>query len=138
MALPNTPKTDWDATDGVQFTDMNEIGENLEYLDDGLQRKIIEIGDWNMDTDSTITIAHGLDKSTIKSIQAIIIADNETPLFAQTFNIGYIGVTGSLGGGILFDVENIFLGRATGGQFDGGGFNATSYNRGWITILYEE
>lgn len=34
MALPNTPKTDWDTNDGVQFTDMNEIGENLEHLED--------------------------------------------------------------------------------------------------------
>lgn len=34
MALPNTPKTDWDTDDGVQFTDLNEIGENLEHLED--------------------------------------------------------------------------------------------------------
>lgn len=34
MSLPNTPKTDWDINDGVQFTDLNEIGENLVHLDE--------------------------------------------------------------------------------------------------------
>ena len=34
MALPNVPKTDWTVSDGVVFTDMNEIGENIQDLED--------------------------------------------------------------------------------------------------------
>jgi len=34
MSLPNVPKIDWGTGDGVQNTDMNEIGENLNHLED--------------------------------------------------------------------------------------------------------
>lgn len=33
MALPYTPKTDWIAGDGIIYSDLNEIGENLVDLD---------------------------------------------------------------------------------------------------------
>jgi len=34
-SLTTAPKTNWDSDDGVTFTDMNEIGVNLNSLDNG-------------------------------------------------------------------------------------------------------
>lgn len=40
MALQHTPKTDWTPNDGVTSTDINEIGENLQSLEDTKIEKI--------------------------------------------------------------------------------------------------
>jgi len=42
-----------------------------------------------------------------------------------------------MGGVHTVDNTNVQMERRNGTHFDGANFNATSYNRGWITIWYE-
>lgn len=99
--------------------------------------KVLEIGDWNMDTTVSVTLVHGVgDVEKIRSIGVIIRPDTGIG------GLGYLSTvtagTSTIQGGIssITDTQ-ITLGRLTGGLFDGASFNATSYNRGWVTLTYE-
>jgi hypothetical protein len=98
-----------------------------------IRRKIIEIGDWNMDATDFVQFAHGLILSKIRTIEALIRADGDT-LRLMLF---LAHIDGSLGGVATADATNIMLGRATGGYFDDVQFDAVAFNRGWVTIEYE-
>jgi len=101
-----------------------------------LKTKVIEIGDWNMDTDMVKNVAHGLTIGQIRSVDVIIIndaADNVVRLQHATFFAGYTVV-----GYYSWDATNIIMGRVDGEMFDSIVFDATSYNRGWVYIVYEE
>lgn len=105
---------------------------------DYLKTKIINIGDWNMDSVLNIEITHGLTGKNIRSISVIIRNDFDTDYDL----LDSINTSGVVQGG----VENVWnsgagnivlrLFRTTGGKFDSVGYDATSYNRGWITITY--
>lgn len=106
-----------------------------------LLRKVIEIGDWDMDAGDFKSVVHGIPsgKSKIKAINAIIREDGGT----DNYDIHYIRYNdGKLGGGIRqHDDANVTLYRTratANGFFDSADFNQTSFNRGWITIWYEE
>jgi hypothetical protein len=104
-----------------------------------LQCKVIEIGDWNMDSTTDVNVAHGLSGGTyqkIRSISVIIRDDNDVgyyPLMSVASEANVVG-----GGATSFGATNIVLTRDTGGVFDAVGFDSTSFNRGWITIWYTE
>lgn len=97
--------------------------------------KIIEIGDWNMVSTATVTIAHGLDSTKIRPPVSVIIRQdtgyNTFPLTpgvnVSAPNDAYIS---------YFEATAFVLTRKTGGYFDSVNFDATSYNRGWMTIFY--
>lgn len=102
-----------------------------------IHTKIIEIGDWNMDTTTYIEVTHGLALSKIRGVSAIIRSDNglaHTPLVRCYSNTNgtmqghVVGITGT----------TVALQRLDGGVFDSASYSATSYNRGWITITYVE
>ena len=99
-----------------------------------LKEKVIEIGDWNMDSAISVDITHGLgsDFKKIRSLQAVIRNDSDTfyyPLDA------YAGA--NMAGGPQFANSTIIqLRREQGGIFDNANFDSTSYNRGWVYILY--
>ncbi len=97
-----------------------------------VQTKVIEIGDWDMDSTSSVTIAHGLTYANIRTVQASIIHDDD-PL---TSILNGVQTGGGLGGDTTWDTNNINLSRVAGGNFDNSAYNATSFNRGWITIVY--
>lgn len=114
-----------------------------------LKVKVIEIGDWDMDTDGTKNVAHGLvNYKNIRSISVIIRDDNDTTYY----NLEHMtGSSTPIFGGRVASVNstNIILARisetladqlvTTGSataQFDNAGFDSTSYNRGWITIVH--
>ncbi len=101
-----------------------------------LLSKVIPIGDWDMDADNFVTVAHGLDFTKIRSVDVIIRKDNDSGYLPLAF-LGNI-TTGVMDGGwVLVDaVSGVTLNRRIGGNFDGGNFNSTSFNRGWITIWY--
>lgn len=107
-----------------------------------LHTKILEIGDWNMDSTAYVDIAHGLTQANIRVVQALVRSDegsSETWRMLSPYSgIYYEGASvGDPGGGIsAIGAVNIRLFRSTGGVFDSTDFNATSYNRGWITIWY--
>lgn len=92
-----------------------------------LNTKVIDIGDWNMDSTVQVSIAHGLTYSKIRTFEAFIINDTSTTLYPlNTENGGYANIDGA----------NIVLNRSTSGIFDNTGHDSTSFNRGWITIQY--
>lgn len=101
-----------------------------------LSIKIIDIGDWNMDTGTSVDVTHGLsDYKKVRRISVIIRDDNDANYF--DLNRGTTGGTMSAGVNLI-DTTKITLVRETGGLFDGVDYNATSFNRGWITIEYLE
>jgi hypothetical protein len=100
---------------------------------DDLLCKIIEIGDWNMDTTESIEVAHGLTYGNIRSVQVVIRRDTNL----DTRPLDYRGYFGDNPGGAWYwNATIIKLGRYLGGNFDNADYNSTSYNRGWITIWY--
>ncbi|MEE9451103.1 MAG: hypothetical protein V3V72_13720 [Ignavibacteriaceae bacterium] len=96
--------------------------------------KIVDIDDWNMDGTSSITVAHGVTLAKIRKVYALIRNDaNDTYYPLDTVAVG---ASASAGGVISMNASNITIGRTTSGLFDSTDFNATSYNRGWVTIEY--
>ncbi len=103
-----------------------------------LKTKVIEIGDWNMDTTPSVTIISGIDKEKVRAVSGIIIDDNSVNVYR--LNKGSSGgINGLMQGSVdRITDNNIELRRLNGGEFDGVSYNSTSFNRGWITILYED
>lgn len=98
-----------------------DIGGNGVYL----KRKILEIGDWNMDSLSPVYVAHGLSISNIRRVTILIRDDANTSYYNfESYGSFFIGVT------------NISLNRTFSSIFDSTSFDSTSYNRGWVIIEY--
>lgn len=102
---------------------------------------VLDIGDWNMfigsGTDG-VTVAHGLTLSKIRSVDVMIRDDAGTSFLPLTTgDIGGAGTgSGALAGEVTnIDSTNIYLVRRDGSTFDNTAYDATSYNRGWITII---
>ena len=124
-------------------------GSNVEYdhkiiLDNGqargasapLVRKVLGIGDWDMDATGLTVVEHGLpDVTKIRSINVIIQRDDG----AAVWELATWDTAGSEmdGGTRSVDATTIGLARRAGGTFDTSNFNATSFNRGWVTIEFE-
>lgn len=120
-------------------------GETLQVVDgewacvtEFLKKKIIEIGDWNMDASSDKNLPHefGSNLSRIKSVDVLIQADEDVG--GELYQIDARSGGGSVSGSVVIDRFDVTLIRATGGLFDYPWFDSTSYNRGWIVIWYEE
>jgi len=107
--------------------------------------KIIEIGDWDMSgstSGATKSTAHGLGsthRKRIRGIKVIIRRDDDV----TSHDLSAIDPDAAIGEGVCMggvhtvDNTNVQMERRNGTHFDGANFNATSYNRGWITIWYE-
>lgn len=96
----------------------------------------IAIGDWDMDTDVGVAVAHGLTLSKIRSISAIIIHDSSS--IVTDFSTGPpSGGVVTAEGSIEIGSVSVTLVRRTGGNFDNTSYDSTSFNRGWITIWYD-
>ena len=98
-------------------------------------KKVIEIGDWNMTSNTSIAIVHDIIHSQIRYVYALIRNDSDnarTPMW-QNDDSGGSGGTITARSATL----DINLTHVTGGPYDSTDYNATSYNRGWITIEYE-
>lgn len=100
--------------------------------DASLLVKVVNIGDWNMDSTTGLQVAHGLTQSKIRQISALIRQDDDSFLYI----LGGTSTTGSIQGRIYAGSTEIYMERSTGGSFDGTNFDSTSFNRGWITIWY--
>lgn len=94
--------------------------------------KLIDIGDWNMDSTETIDIAHGLTSTKIINVIGMVRSDDDSVRYGidPGFSTGsrvYVSETNAI---------NVRLARAVGGGTDNAGYDATSYNRGWLIIQY--
>jgi hypothetical protein len=115
-------------------TQLSDTWSTWSIVSTGIRTKVIDIGDWNMDTGTLITIAHGLTLSDIRRIGALIRNDADTVYYPIDVNDGYTDAEGA----ISVNATNITLARRTGGKFDSTDFDSTSYNRGWVTVDYAE
>lgn len=132
-------------TDDERIMTPKKVAESkkVTYTDDSgsdslvrLREKIIEIGDWDMSTDSSVDVAHGLDASKIVFVEAFILLDGSS----QLYNLLSGDFSSDLQGSVqVASAGNIKLKRTSGGFFDSDTlFNSTGYNRGYILIKYRE
>ncbi len=120
---------------------LDELLTGIEALPvDPLNTKVVEIGDWNMVDDSSVSIAHGLTLSKIREVSAVIRNDADSkylrlPMFSTAGDAqAWIGEA---------DATEVDIFRLTGGVFDSTLYNdivqnLVPYNRGWITIQYAD
>lgn len=102
-----------------------------------LLTKIIDIGDWDMDSTADVDITHGLDYSDIRSVSALIRKD--LILSATTlYNFSNPVTNSALDSETSIHITSteVTLRRHDSGFFDSGFFDDTSWNRGWIVIGY--
>lgn len=103
-----------------------------------LKTKKISIEDWDMVADDFVAVTHGIiDALTkVRSMDVVILNDTGsqiTPLVGQ-FTVSGVD---KLSGSFQLGATSIVLSRVIGGIFDDASFNATSFNRGFVTITYE-
>jgi hypothetical protein len=92
----------------------------------------LDIGDWNMDSTATINVAHEIeDYHDIKSMSVHIRNDADDTIVV-------IGTSEGNDAYFTIGTTNVALVRAEGGNYDAATYDATSYNRGWITFTHEE
>jgi hypothetical protein len=97
-------------------------------------QKIVEIGDWNMDTTVTKDVDIGVAHTKVRAINVLIKSDADG--FLQPLN--FPDTTTQLPGGRVGNIfgTEVTLRRFDGGPFDASGFSSTGYNRGFIEITY--
>lgn len=98
-----------------------------------LNYAIVNIGDWDMVTNGTRTIAHGQDRTKIRRATAYILADSGSPVDAPLDSFNDVGDYTN-GGITSITSTNITLGRHSTGLFNNSNYNATSFNRGYIVF----
>ena len=105
----------------------------------GVATKSVEIGDWNMDSTPTVTVSHGIaDASKIRDVRVTIRSDIGTGYVLTPIEWVDQSTGVTAGGWTLSSIlSTISIFRITGGAFDSAAYDATSYNRGWVTIIYE-
>lgn len=93
--------------------------------------KIINMGDWNMDSTASLAVAHGLTLANIVAVSAMIRNDADTVHYPLTRN-------NSNGDGSVntIDVTNVNMTRKVGGVYDSVNFDSTSFNRGWVFVVH--
>lgn len=103
-----------------------------------IKRKIVDIGDWDMDTNAQKNIAHGLDYTKIRNVFILIRDDANINIRPLDWG-GNTGVLSGLPNGNwrLDAFGDVIATRGGTGLFDSTDYNATSYNRGWVSIDYE-
>jgi hypothetical protein len=120
-------------TDDTRTVTPLKLQQKLDAIGLGINTTVIDIGDWNMDVNLGVNIAHGLTFTDIRSVEVYIRNDNND--FVYPLNNDMNG--GGQADGIHWIASaNVQLSRTTGGFFDGVGFDSTGYNRGWIVIRH--
>ena len=103
-----------------------------------LLKKVLEIGEWNMQADNTADATHGVIHAQIRYAYALIRNDEDTKRSPIWQNLDTGGSGGTLS--IRSATSDIQLSRTAGGVYDNVAYNATAgtvANRGWIIIEYE-
>ena len=122
------------ATKTVDGRDLSVDGAKLDSL--GAQNvklniKVVDVGDWNMDSTDSVSVSHGLTLSKIRSMSVLIRNDNDD---------NYLDFSASsattVNESIACGASNILLNRSGGSVFDSANYDSTSFNRGWVTIQY--
>lgn len=127
---------------GVVENDLQDQVVNGYQLIEAMQKSLLggfkppvikNIGDWDMDADASVSIAHGLaDFEKIRKISVLIRNDAGTELVEFSDGQGTPGSNGS--GNVKANATNIVLTRGNSTLFDDAAFDDTPFNRGWIVI----
>ncbi len=106
----------------------------IDTANDGIfhKTKILDIGDWNMDSTASVSVAHGVTASKIRTVSVTIRNDAGT----ATYPLECAEIGDAPGGYWQYNTTNVVLNRVAARRFDEVNFDATSYNRGWVTIKY--
>lgn len=114
----------------------NGIGSAPTFETPVIFTTIVNIGDWNMDSNPTVAVAHGIsDYKKIRGI-SVIIRDDADSVYSP-LNSCPIGTNVDLNGSVVsVGSTNITLFRSNSGDFNSTNYNSTPYNRGFITIQY--
>jgi len=100
----------------------------------GLSLKIMEIGDWDMDTVIGVSKLHNLEMEKIRILTVCIRDDiNNNLQWAKPIQVNPVDE-------LWYEIDNssVYVYRKIGGVYDANPlFDSIGYNRGWITILYE-
>jgi len=99
-------------------------------------KKVVQAGPWDMDTDATFNVAHGIpDWKRIKSVYCSVWGDADTEIYSLTdSDSSGDASTYEMNGVIRWQATNITLGRKTGGMFDSAVFSASTV---CVTIWHE-
>ena len=97
------------------------------------RKRVIDIGDWDMsDAGATpsVTLAHGLgaNYTKIRQVVAYVRDDGPTVILRPLNRAGEISTITS---------TSIIVGRDASSIWNSTAWDSTSYNRGWVTIIYE-
>jgi hypothetical protein len=110
-------------------------GSNAPIEGDTVFHKVLDVGEWDMDTDvAPAAVAHGLDFSKIISVAVHIYNDAEDSMFP--LDVGSAGPGTSPAGGWFVNATSILLYRTNGEYFDSLDFASSLINRGKILIHY--
>jgi hypothetical protein len=129
-------------TDGVVISDAAVMKQCLvsdvalytkTNVNAGLNSKIVEIGDWDMDATQSLVVAHGLTQSKIRTVSILIRNDADTEFYVFATNNEVAS-----NNKIRVEAASIRMLRDSGDFFDSISYDSTSYNRGWITIQYTD
>ncbi len=127
----------------VNASQLDATGDEIDKAADGIgvtipRQKLIEIGDWNMDSTASKSVSHGLDVTKIIGVRAMIRNDSDASHFplAQSRGDGAAEFAEAAGNISYIGATAVALYRVTGGYYDGANFDSTSYNRGWLIIDY--
>lgn len=111
-----------------------------------LKEKLIEIGPWDMNTDQSVAIAHGIDSGSFRivSISVVILSDgNITGIGGSSsrFPLPNAVAFGSAAnssstGAYTWNSTYVSLSRVSPGFFASVNFDSVSINRGYILIKY--
>jgi len=114
----------------------NKIERSYKTRPNELFTKVLDIGVWNMDADSSLSVTHGLQTNAeIRKVTCLVINDLQT----HKYDIGQMTtLTGVGSGGVgAIGSTSITLLRTNGGIFDSTSFSSSVINRGVMVIEYE-
>jgi hypothetical protein len=115
------------------------ITKKVAYSDDSTNQiaiKVIEIGDWDMDTTQTVSVTHGLDVEDIISVSVTIRSDNVANIYPIWYPDQTLVTDPFVSGYFSLSTTEVVLNRVINGTFDSTAFNLTPFNRGFIKIEY--
>jgi hypothetical protein len=122
-------------TGNINVTAGNITSNGIKTDNVMLKTKIIEIGDWNMDTTANKSVSHGLTYANIRAVSVLVRSDTDNIRHMSPHpSAGLTDVDLSIN---FIDSTTVVIARRVGGLFDNTNYDSTSYNRGWVTIIYQ-
>ncbi len=112
----------------------NFINKNTLIVNNRIIKVKMEIGEWDMETDLGHDVLTGIPNDDILSVNCVIYNDTLNGWYPITY-CPFDGTTA--GSWFTQTAATITFRRTVGGQFDGGFFNDTGFNRGEMTLTYK-